>query len=298
MADVPVAGQLRGDVLPHLIYVDDGDTAEQMIEKVCHHVVGMRLPERDGVGRTLYFEAKPVSAQATFADLGLGVMDYIEVRYDDEAGEPDAGSEAVPARGRTARPPQSGVQPRSTSDAPADAEDAADAETQAPEEAQPEEEPEPKAEPGPDSEPHADAQPQPDSQTLVDAQPQPDSEPQATEEADVWVQAASLDEVWEGEVIDVEIDGEEVILVRRRGGDVVAYQGACPHQEQPLVDGEVDEETTSITCPAHSYEFDLRDGSGINPTGCHLYRYRTKVEDSKIFVGYDAGDERCVTSCD
>lgn len=107
-----------------------------------------------------------------------------------------------------------------------------------------------------------------------------------------WVEAAPLDEVWEGEAIDVEIDGKEVLLVRRPGGDVVAFQGICPHQEYSLVEGEIDEDCIVLECPAHHYQFDLRSGKGINPTNCELYRYQTKVEDDVIFVGYPEGDNR------
>lgn len=107
-----------------------------------------------------------------------------------------------------------------------------------------------------------------------------------------WVEASPLDEVWEGEAIDVDIDGKEVLLVRRPGGEVVAYQGICPHQEYSLVEGSIDEDCTNLICPAHEYEFDLRDGKGINPSNCELYAYETKVEDDVIFVGYHEGDER------
>jgi toluene monooxygenase system ferredoxin subunit len=105
-----------------------------------------------------------------------------------------------------------------------------------------------------------------------------------------WVEAASLDDIWEGESLEVEVDGQPVLLVHLRGGDIVAYQGMCPHQQIALADGDVDEDAATVTCSAHHWEFDLRDGKGLNPTGCDLYRYQTRVEGEAILVGYPDGD--------
>ncbi|MBX6762988.1 MAG: Rieske 2Fe-2S domain-containing protein [Rubrobacteraceae bacterium] len=106
-----------------------------------------------------------------------------------------------------------------------------------------------------------------------------------------WVEVATLDDLWEGEMMDVEVDGEEVLLVHLPGGRVVAYQGICPHQEYSLVEGELDEETNVLTCAAHEWQFDVRNGEGVNPIGCRLYQYEVKVdEDETIHVGYPESD--------
>ncbi|MCW2985814.1 MAG: Toluene-4-monooxygenase system protein [Conexibacter sp.] len=106
----------------------------------------------------------------------------------------------------------------------------------------------------------------------------------------VWEEVATLDEVWEGETLDVEVDGQVVLVAHLRGGTVVAYQGMCPHQAIALVDGAVDEDAGTLTCSAHAWEFDLRDGKGLNPTGCDLYRYQARIDGEKILVGYPEGD--------
>ncbi len=98
-----------------------------------------------------------------------------------------------------------------------------------------------------------------------------------------WVEVGTLDDVWEGEMVPVEVEGEQVLLVHCRGGHVAAYQGICPHQETPLADGDLD--GTVITCSAHLWQFDAVTGAGVNPSDASLYRYEVKVEDEVIYVG-------------
>lgn len=101
-----------------------------------------------------------------------------------------------------------------------------------------------------------------------------------------WVAVATLDDLWEGETLEVEVDGEAVLLVHRPGRNIVAYQGICPHQEYSLTESELDEETEILTCSGHHWQFNIRTGQGVNPTGCTLYRYEVNVEGETISVGY------------
>jgi toluene monooxygenase system ferredoxin subunit len=112
-----------------------------------------------------------------------------------------------------------------------------------------------------------------------------------------WVEVGTLDDVWEGEMLEVEADGKPVLLMHFPGQVIVAYQGLCPHQEYSLAEGDVDEETAIVTCPAHSWQFDLRDGKGVNPSGCSLYRYETRIDGEAIFVGYPDGDDQRYNRC-
>jgi toluene monooxygenase system ferredoxin subunit len=100
-----------------------------------------------------------------------------------------------------------------------------------------------------------------------------------------WVKAAEADELWEGDILDVEVEGEQVLLVHAFDHPVKAYQGMCPHQEILLADGTFDPDTNRLLCPGHNWEFDLNDGSGINPMGCQLFEFPVKVEDEQIVVG-------------
>jgi toluene monooxygenase system ferredoxin subunit len=100
-----------------------------------------------------------------------------------------------------------------------------------------------------------------------------------------WSVAATSEDLWEGDVLDVEVDGEQVLLVHLDGGPVKAFQGMCPHQEVLLADGKWDPETNRLLCPGHNWEFDMSSGDGVNPAGCRLYEYPVEVDGDDIRVG-------------
>ena len=64
-----------------------------------------------------------------------------------------------------------------------------------------------------------------------------------------WVEALPVDELWEGSLTDVELNGETILLVRHLGGKVQAFQGMCPHQEVLL-----GSEGQSLTIRHDSYD--------------------------------------------
>jgi len=112
------------------------------------------------------------------------------------------------------------------------------------------------------------------------------SEAEVQEQEMVWVRALSLEELWEGEYLDVDVEGEKVLLIHLPGGRIVAYQGICPHQYIALADGQFDADKGLLTCTAHHWQFDVATGEGVNPKGCNLYRYHVRVEDDWIWVGF------------
>jgi hypothetical protein len=88
---VPLVGQVRGDLLPQLVVVDDEDTVAALIEKVCHHSVGLRVAEREDVGKLLFHEGQQLSHDTTFEQAGIRPMDYVEICFeDDEFAKPPA----------------------------------------------------------------------------------------------------------------------------------------------------------------------------------------------------------------
>ncbi len=112
-----------------------------------------------------------------------------------------------------------------------------------------------------------------------------------------WHAVFGLDELWEGDFLDVEVAGEPVLVVHLLGGEVKAYQGVCPHQEVMLADGDWDEESSVLWCGGHRWEFDLRTGEGVNPAGCTLYEYPVKVEDDTVYVGVPQDGQRHYNRC-
>lgn len=100
-----------------------------------------------------------------------------------------------------------------------------------------------------------------------------------------WVEVPEAADIWEGDVVDAEVEGEQVIIVHHLDGTYDAFQGLCPHQEVLLGDGTWDEDSCVLTCPGHLWEFDMKAGKGINPTGSTLYRYPIEATDGVVRVG-------------
>ncbi len=98
-----------------------------------------------------------------------------------------------------------------------------------------------------------------------------------------WIPVATVGDLWEGDIIDVQAGDELILLVHLVGGQIHAYQGHCPHQKTELADGKLDGHI--LTCAAHFWQFDLSTGEGVNPKRCQLRRYPVKIEDSTISVG-------------
>lgn len=97
-----------------------------------------------------------------------------------------------------------------------------------------------------------------------------------------FTKVCNLDDVWEGEMESFTVNGHDVLLVCAEGGDVKAFQGICPHQDIPLVEGKFD--GTKIICRAHLWQFNACNGKGINPDDCALAEYPVKVEEEEVFV--------------
>lgn len=107
-----------------------------------------------------------------------------------------------------------------------------------------------------------------------------------------WFIVADSEDVWEGEIFDVEVGGQLILVAHLLGGDLRAYQGLCPHQEIPMAAGVFDPETSRLTCAGHAWVFDLRTGDGVNPTGCQLFSYPVRVAHGTIQVGIPRGSHR------
>jgi hypothetical protein len=67
-----------------------------------------------------------------------------------------------------------------------------------------------------------------------------------------WIAVATLDDFWEGEVTDVQVGDELILLVHLNGGDIRAYQGHCPHQKTALADGELEGNVSFIVTKSRS----------------------------------------------
>jgi toluene monooxygenase system ferredoxin subunit len=94
--------------------------------------------------------------------------------------------------------------------------------------------------------------------------------------------ACSLDDLWEGEMLEVDVADRAVLLVRLDGGEVRAFQSTCPHQDIPLAEGRFD--GRALTCRAHQWTFDAATGQGINPADCRLAQYPVRIDGDDVMV--------------
>jgi toluene monooxygenase system ferredoxin subunit len=98
---------------------------------------------------------------------------------------------------------------------------------------------------------------------------------------------ATLDELWDGEMMVLEIEGHVVLLVNV-GGGIHAYTNSCPHLGTRLSQGSL--QRNVLTCATHGWEFDASTGQGINPKTACLKSLAVKVENGDIFIDVGAGE--------
>ena len=97
-----------------------------------------------------------------------------------------------------------------------------------------------------------------------------------------WRDTIHVDDLWEGDMTAVLVDGEPVLLVNV-DGTVRAYSNQCPHQASALDQGDLDGGT--LTCATHLWEFNAVTGLGINPDDAQLKSYGCQVaDDGTIYV--------------
>lgn len=73
-----------------------------------------------------------------------------------------------------------------------------------------------------------------------------------------------------------------VALFHGRDGSWVAAHGLCPHKQGPLVDSIYG--GGRLTCPVHTYSFDVVTGKCDNPEVAPLTIYAVQVQDGKVLV--------------
>jgi 3-phenylpropionate/trans-cinnamate dioxygenase ferredoxin component len=70
------------------------------------------------------------------------------------------------------------------------------------------------------------------------------------------------DELRDGELIPVEIDGTPVVLVRH-AGEFFAVQNNCSHRDFPLSEAGFDPRDGVLVCAWHGGCFDVRSGAAV-----------------------------------
>jgi 3-phenylpropionate/trans-cinnamate dioxygenase ferredoxin subunit len=72
------------------------------------------------------------------------------------------------------------------------------------------------------------------------------------------------------------------------GGEVLAIEDRCSHDNGDLMEGDVDEDTCTVECPRHGSRFDLRTGKPLTlPAYVPVDTFAVAVEDGVIRVEVD-----------
>ena len=97
-----------------------------------------------------------------------------------------------------------------------------------------------------------------------------------------FVAVARADELDEGEMRAVEVLGNKVAVVNV-GGTFYAFDDACTHLQCSLAEGDLEEST--VICPCHGSEFDVRSGEVLQgPAREPVETYETRVEEGGLEV--------------
>ena len=95
---------------------------------------------------------------------------------------------------------------------------------------------------------------------------------------------AKIENLWSGEMMGLEINGERVLLVNI-DNRIYAYADICPHQKSRLSEGTLTDKI--LRCARHHWEFDVCTGSGVNPRDSCLKVFPIRVDGDDILVDID-----------
>ena len=92
-----------------------------------------------------------------------------------------------------------------------------------------------------------------------------------------------VDEVGDGEMKMVWVDGTDQVLVINNGGEFTAVQGVCSHEYFELDKGFLTAGT--LTCALHLSRFDLSSGEPLDPPAeLPLEVYPVVVEGGRVLI--------------
>jgi toluene monooxygenase system ferredoxin subunit len=95
---------------------------------------------------------------------------------------------------------------------------------------------------------------------------------------------AKIEDLWSGEMMGLEVNGERVLLVNV-DHHIYAYADICPHQKSRLSEGTLADKI--LRCGRHHWEFDVCSGSGVNPRNACLKLFPTRIDGGNILVDMD-----------
>ncbi len=100
--------------------------------------------------------------------------------------------------------------------------------------------------------------------------------------SDNWMDAAALDDVPEGDVVGVVLQGKQIALYEVEG-QIYATDNLCTHGAARMSDGFL--EGREIECPLHQGRFDVCTGKALcSPLTEDIRTYPVRIENSRIWL--------------
>lgn len=97
------------------------------------------------------------------------------------------------------------------------------------------------------------------------------------------IDLVGVDEIGEGEMQMVWVDGTDPVLVIHNNGEFQAVQGTCSHEYFELDKGFLTAGT--LTCALHLSRFDLSDGEPLDPPAeLPLAIYPVEIVDGRVTI--------------
>lgn len=93
---------------------------------------------------------------------------------------------------------------------------------------------------------------------------------------------AKLSAIPVGGAVTVIVGDRKVAIFRIKDREVCAVDNTCPHQGAPLAEGYLD--GTTVTCPWHAWEFDVRTGACKTVPQDRIKSYKIKLEGDDILI--------------
>jgi nitrite reductase/ring-hydroxylating ferredoxin subunit len=98
-----------------------------------------------------------------------------------------------------------------------------------------------------------------------------------------WKRVASIADLKNGQMIQVQLDDEPVVLACTEDGEYLATSDVCSHEYVLLHDGFL--EGDEVECPEHGSMFSMRTGEVMNlPATQPIPVYDVKIEAGDIFL--------------
>jgi 3-phenylpropionate/trans-cinnamate dioxygenase ferredoxin component len=98
------------------------------------------------------------------------------------------------------------------------------------------------------------------------------------------VTVCNIEELPEGTMKVVTVDdGRKIGVFHCDGGEIMAIEDRCSHDDGPLAEGEFDRSSCTVECPRHGSLFDLRTGRPKSlPAYAPVDTFSARVESGEV----------------